>query len=105
MYQKTYDLVMWGNSVTCKFAKVHKYSLGVKLENSLLEFLEMVVKANVMENKKYWIQQAMVKFQIIKVFVRIAREINVISKKQYRFASELIFEVGNLLGGWYKKYK
>jgi hypothetical protein len=66
--------------------------------------LEQIVRANLLKNKKPAIEECFVHYEIIKVFVRLAREYNLLGAKQYEYASKELAEIGRLLGGWHKKF-
>jgi len=42
VYQKTYDFLLWIKPTVQRFQKVHKYSLGVQLENAVLDLGELL---------------------------------------------------------------
>jgi hypothetical protein len=52
VYQKAFDFFVWQKSVTGHLAKVHKYSLGVRIENESLELLKNIVVANMARSEK-----------------------------------------------------
>lgn len=45
VYQKAFDFFVWQKSVAKHLAKVHKYSLGVQIENESLRLLRNIVIA------------------------------------------------------------
>lgn len=105
IYQKTYDLLSWIKPTVQKFAKVHKYSLGIQLENEVLELLKKIIVANLKrENKKEFIEECFVHYEIIKVLIRLSKEYKLLSMKQYEFVARELEDIGRLLGGWYKRF-
>lgn len=105
IFQKTYDFLLWIKPTVQKFAKVHKYSLGVQLENEVLELLKKIIKANFKrDNKKEFIEECFVSYEIVKVLIRLSKEYKLLNIKQYEFASKELDEIGRLLGGWQKRF-
>ncbi len=105
VFQKTYDFLLWLKPTVQRFAKVQKYSLGVQLENEVLELLKKIITANFKrENKKEFIEECFVPYEITKVLIRLSKEYKLLSIKQYEFAASQLDEIGRLLGGWYKKF-
>ena len=51
VYQRVYDFLLWVKPTVQRFQKVHKFSLGVSLENSVLDLLKSIVKANNSKDK------------------------------------------------------
>lgn len=107
IFQKTYDFLLWTKPVVQKLAKVHKYSLGIQLENEVIELLKQIVRANFKRNKKEAIEECFVHYEIIKILIRIGKDFRGsggISLKQYEFATKQLNEIGKLLRGWYKRF-
>jgi len=93
LLQYFYDLTLWIVNISQRFAKIHKYSLGIQLENACLECTKNIVKASKSSKAKYYIKQAQADFYIVKVYIRMALDMQVISKKQYIFALEQIAKI------------
>ena len=109
VYQKAFDFFVWQKSVVKHLAKVHKYSLGVQIENEALDLLKNIIVANMARvGKAREIERCLVGVEILKVFFRAGYELNReggIGLKQYEGASERLVEMGNLCGGWLKKFQ
>ncbi len=106
LFQKTYDFLLWIKPTVQRFAKVHKYSLGLQLENETLELLKCIIRANISRTKKTEIiEEALVHFETVVVLIRLAKDFNLINIKQYEFSSKNLAEIGRLLGGWKKKFE
>ena len=105
VFQKTYDFLLWLKPVAQKFAKAHKYGLGIEIENETVGLLKKIIEANLSRNKKEErIEEALVIYEIIRTLIRLSKDYKQISVKQYEYASGLLVEIGKLLGGWRKKF-
>ena len=105
VFQKTYDFLFWLKLAVQRFAKAHKYSLGIQLENEAIALLKAIIKANFSrDNKKELIEECFGIYEIVIVLVRLSKDYKLINIKQYEFASEQLQEIGRLLGGWRKKF-
>ena len=109
VYQKAFDFFVWQKSVVKHLAKVHKYSLGVHIENESLALLKNIIIANMARaGKAKEIERCLVSVEILKVLFRAGYELNReggVNVKQYEAASEKLVELGNLCGGWFKKFQ
>jgi len=106
VFQKTYDFLLWVKPTVQRFQKMHKYSLGLQLENETLEMLKCIIRANLSRNKKNEIfEETFVRYETILVLIRLSKDFNLINIKQYEFASVNLAEIGRLLGGWRKKFE
>ena len=65
-----------------------------------MNLLKLVVKANYSEVKAPVVGEALVEYEIQRVFVRLAFEYKLLSPRQFEFASGKLDEIGRLLRGW-----
>ena len=49
---KTYDLALWLLPHTARFSRDHRFSLGNRIEEGILEILELLVEASYMRDKQ-----------------------------------------------------
>jgi len=108
LFQKVYDFLLWIKPTVQRFAKVHKYSLGLQLENETLELLKSIIRANFKrENKKDFIEECAVHYETVKVLIRLTKDFSGsggLSLKQYEFAAGQLNEIGKLLSGWHRRF-
>ena len=86
------------------FPKVHRYTLGAKVEDSFLTLLEHIFFALYLpiEKKIIRLEYAVAKLDALKFFLQISFENKCISEKQYLEISKELDEIGRMLGGWKK---
>lgn len=102
LFQATFNLVRDCHLLREKFPKTEKYTLGEKIEESLLAALIAIVEAG--HAKKEWkiprIEAALIKIELAKILFRLALELKILSEKQYLDAEERLQQIGQMLGGW-----
>lgn len=102
VFQKSYDLYKGLHGLISKYPKGDRFSLGEKTKEQILELIEAITKAG--HAKKEWktpqIEQAIVKLELIKIFVRLGYDTHCLNEKQYVVIQERIQEIGRMLGGW-----
>ena len=104
VFQKVQDFLLWIKPTVQRFAKVHKYSLGIQLENEVIELLKQIVRANFKRDKKETIEECFIHYEIVKILIRLSNDYKLLNIKQYKFAAKELDEIGKLLGGWYKRF-
>ena len=105
IFQKAYDFLLWVKPTVQRFAKVHKYSLGVQLENESLGLVQQIIRTNFKRgNKSELIDECFVRYETIKVLIRLSKDFKLLTIKQYEFASKELDEIGRLLGGWRRRF-
>ena len=105
VYQKTYDFLLWIKPTVQRFQKVHKYSLGVQLENAVLDLMKSIVKANNSKDKTKLIEECLVNFEVVKVFIRLSKDFKLLNVNQFEFSSKKLEEINKLLFGWAKRFE
>jgi hypothetical protein len=105
--KKTYDLYKLYYGYLALFPKKDKYALGNKCELYLVAVLELLLAAGSLpkDRKGEAIQQASVKFDALKVFLRMQREFGLLDNKKYLTLQTPIQEIGRMLGGWQRSLK
>lgn len=86
------------------FPKVHRYNLGAKVEDKFLAVLENIFTAVSISGtqKMNALQIAIIKLDSLKFFLQLAWENKCINNTKYSELSEIINEIGKMLGGWKK---
>ena len=86
------------------FPKLERFTLGAKIENTVLEVLELTLSASYLPKykKNEILIKASDKTDLLKHLIRIAYEIKVINLKRYILIEKNVLEIGKMLGGWIK---
>ena len=84
--------------------KTSRYTLGAKIDAYFLETIELVFIASYLSkpHKRPFVQKAIGKLDVLKLFLRLAWEIKALDNKKYITLSEKLDEIGRMLGGWNK---
>ena len=82
--------------------KIHRYSLGNKIDNLYIESLEAVSAAAFLarEEKMPYVRPAVRKIDTLKLLLMILWETKSLDTKKYAVLSERMAEIGKMLGGW-----
>lgn len=87
--------------------KKDKYSLGLKIDKTTLDLLELVIETGntPLSSKASLLTQASVKTDLLKLLIRLSYEIKAIDQKKYLKLEEQLQEIGRMIGGWLKSLK
>jgi hypothetical protein len=99
---KVYDLYRMYYAYLALFPKKDRYGLGGKCEQYIIATLELLLMAGRLprQEKLAVIQQANVKFDALKVLLRLAKDVKLLDTKKYILLQQHIQEIGRMLGGW-----
>ncbi|MBI4276746.1 four helix bundle protein [Candidatus Uhrbacteria bacterium] len=102
VFQKVFDLLKEYHTLRSKFPKTEKYTLGERIEETILTALIGIIEAG--HVKKEWklqpIEQSLRKTELAKILFRLAFETRCITERQYLTTGEQLQRIGQMLGGW-----
>lgn len=93
------------HSYIIHFPKVHRYSLGTKIDTLFCEVIQYSSSALFVkkEQKLAYIQKAIQVLDTLKVLLRIAHTVEAFETKRYIALTEKLHEIGKMLGGWHNQ--
>jgi hypothetical protein len=97
---KTYDLILWSCHHTSKFPRNHRFVLGERIERSLYDLLETLIRARYTRARQALLEQANLVLEILRFQVRLAKDLQCLRVESYGCAAKAIDEIGKLVGGW-----
>ena len=81
--QACHDLIRWLVPQLDKFPRNRRFTLGERLEQALLEVLELLVEAAYSRDKQAALQRANLRLEMARHLWRLAHELETISLKRY----------------------
>jgi len=107
IFKKSYELYKLLHELRIKVSKQDRHTLWQKLENSTLDVLEGILRAGAMsKNEKMPVlNEVSHSLNVTRVFIRLAKDTEVIDFKKYEDFQNRVDEIGRMLGGWIKQVK
>lgn len=102
--KKVYNLYLNIYGLLKNFPKRSRYTLGEKIENTLLDLMEMISFANtqIKPLREPVLNKASAKCELLKLLLRLAYDLSLFNDRQYVAIENQIQEIGKMLGGWIK---
>ena len=100
---KYYEYLLWLMQRILKFPRNQKYTFGKKIEEKALEILEELIEAYYQHNKLKTLSQINLNLEILRYLIRLAKDLDLFSIKQFKFSANNLEEIGKQLGGWIKQ--
>ncbi len=100
--KRGYDFSKWLLHHTGKFPKSYRFSVAAKMENAILDFIELTTVANMRRDKLPMLRRADEALARLRLLLRLSYEMRFINLKSYEYGSARLVELGRLLGGWIK---
>ena len=102
VYKASYDLLVEMFQFVINFDKEYKYTLGEKLKNETIKMLMNIYRANSRIEKRELIQSARENIEVIRLLLRLIKDLKQIDLKKFVMINEKIENVSKQLAGWQK---
>ena len=96
------QFIVWLVPTIEKFPRSQKFLLGDRIQATALDVLEALIEATYTRDRRAHLARANLGLDKIRVFFRIATELQHIDVRRYEHAARSIDEVGRLVGAWTK---
>lgn len=103
IFAKTYNLLLWLIPTTLKYPREHRFALALRTQQALFEFNELIVLARKTGDKRTLLLQADARLEQVRVYLRLAHDLHLLSLRQYEYVGREVSAVGALLGDWLKR--
>jgi hypothetical protein len=107
IFSRTYDLLLWLLPQAIKFPRAYRFTLAERVQRRALEFQETLIAAGLRRGpeRAARLQQADIQLAQLRQTLRLSRDLNLLTLRQYEHAAALLTDIGRLLGGWQKTQK
>jgi len=105
VYKSSYDLLVEIFRFTKEFSKEFKYTVGESLKKETIELLTLIYRANSRTDKHATLQDARERIEVIRLFIRLMKDLQQISVKRFVQVNQKVEEVSKQLTGWQKSQK
>lgn len=105
IFTRTYDLLSWLIPQTLHFPRSQRFVVTRRLQDAALDFQERIVEANRLQSRERLshLRRADADLDKLRLYLRLAVRWEWLNEGQYRHVSEMVREIGALLGGWIKQ--
>jgi len=105
IFLKTYDFLAWLLRTTIKFPKSQRFVMAKRVEEAGLNFYDLLIRAVKGKKKREILEQADYELERLRMYLRLCKDLEILKINQYKYTSERLVEIGNLLGTWLKKVR
>ena len=105
VYRQTHEFIVQIISLTTNFSKDYKFSLGERLKDECFELTLQIYRANSSfssQKRKQYIEDGIERLKTIEMIIRLSKDLQLISVKQYSNSIEISENIGKQLWGWKK---
>ena len=104
LFSRTYDFLSWLLPATNHFPRTQRFIITQPLLNAALDFQELILEANSHRGARRaeTLTAASAALDKVRLYLRLAVQWEWLKPGQYQHASQMVAEMGRLLGGWQK---
>ena len=104
IFKKTYATYKLLYNYRLDIPRLDRYAVWEKCENLLLNILEDILRAGQTpkSGKLPILEHASVQLNLLRVFLRLAKDVKALDMKKYIAIEAHLDEIGRMLGGWIK---
>jgi len=100
VYKVSYDLLLEIFKFTKNLSREYRYTLGEDIKKETIELIINVYRANKSYSKKEFIQGARENTEIIRLLIRISKDLKLVSLKRFVGLNEKIESISKQLAAW-----
>ena len=97
---KWYDWTRWMLARVDSVPKNQRFIFGQRLADRSIRVLELLVEASYRSKKAELLGEANRQIEVLRWLVRLAKDRQLLSVRQYGFACNGLTECGRMVGGW-----
>ena len=98
--QTCHELIRWLIPQLDKFPRLRRFTIGERLEQALLDVLELLLEAAFTRAKQHALQRANLRLEVTRHLWRLAHELEAVSTRRYTHGAGLMDGLGRQIGGW-----
>jgi hypothetical protein len=102
VYRDTYQLILKVFECTKEFGREYKYTLGQDMKRDSLQLVRNLYRANKALDKKIHLEAFLDDFELLKLEIRIATEMKLVSIKKQAALILLLDRIGKQVTSWKK---
>jgi len=105
IFTRTYDFLTWLVPRTMDFPRSQRFVVTKRLQDAALDFQEYIIEANRLRGRSRLqrLRQADAALDKVRLYLRLAVRWKWLNEGQYHHVSQMVKEIGSLLGGWIKQ--
>lgn len=100
VFRDAWQLALSVFEYTKEFGREHKYTLGQEMKRDVLRLVRHLYRANKADDKKAHLEAFLDDYEFLKLEVRMAAEMKLLSMRKQAALSRLLERIGRQVIGW-----
>ena len=95
-------MLQYGYQALKQFPRSEKYTFAAEIKMTMIKVMKLIISTNKKYHKKTTMRKLDTQLELLKTYLRLARDLEFLSFKKYEIWSKKLEEIGKLIGGWMK---
>ncbi len=104
VYREVYKMILLVFQYTKHFTRAFKYTLGQDMKRDAIELVRSIYRANRSAEKRVWLEEFLDNYEILKLEIRLAVDLRLITFKHLAEMSEIMESIGRQITAWKNSY-
>ncbi len=100
---QAYDLALWLLPKVEKLPRSYRFTLGLRMTDTVLDLLSLLVKACYEKSKTATLQTASNKVNLLRYLLRLSKDLKHFPEEGYFHVMSKLDEIGRMIGGWLRE--
>ena len=100
VYRDVYRLILLVFQYTKNFPREYKYTLGQDMKHDAIVLVRSLYRANRSAEKKVWLEEFLDNYEILKLEIRLAVDLHLMTVRHLAQISELMEVIGRQITAW-----
>jgi hypothetical protein len=105
VYKESYDLLVELFLYVKEFKREYKYTIGENIKKETIDMMMCVYRANSTRSKSPLIQQARERVEVIRLLLRIGKDLRQISLEKFVKLNQRVESVSKQLAAWQRSVR
>ena len=100
VFNDTYRLTLKVFELSRHFSREYKFTLGQDMKRDCITLVRSIYRANKHKEREFYLEQFLDEFEVLKLEIRLCKDLHLISIKQQADLALLIDKIGKQITGW-----
>ncbi len=100
VFKDVYKMTLRIFELTSNFSREYKFTLGQDLKRDCILLVRSIYRANKCKDKVLYLEQFLDSFEVVKLEIRLCKDLKLISVKQQAELALLTENIGKQITGW-----
>ena len=100
VFKDVYKMTLRIFELTANFSREYKFTLGQDLKRDCILLVRSIYRANKHKDKVLYLEEFLDHFEVVKLEVRLCKDLRLISIKQQAELALLMDNIGKQITGW-----